>query len=289
MERRIKMKAYDLYNQLEADFRLSVCTDDWSEIGMTEFITEQYKQRYMGLVCDNSDVIEYVYTAVFPSQSVIEKIIGDGRQNALLFVHHPMRWDITDFPAFTDVSAEEFTALRDRRISLYNLHVPLDANGTYGTTWNFAKALNVEVTDEFHEYHGIMAGIIGKTDCGTVCTLRERFEGAVGHKIRLYPYGDEIIADNKVALIAGGGNDAAVYPFLRERGINTYLTGIAHVRNSYSPSVTAHNAARENGVNILAGTHYSTEKFACIKILAYFANLGITGEFIKDTPCAEDM
>lgn len=283
------MIAKELYDCLEKDFRLSICHDDWSEMGINQYITQNYRERYMGLVTDSADEINYVYTAVFPSPEVIGKIIGDNSRDALLFVHHPMNWDITRTPVFSDIPPDDFQALKEQKISIYNLHVPLDANGLYGTTYNFANALGISMTDEFEEYGGVNVGIIGVTEYNTVAELQQRFESVAGHEVKLYPYGGEIIKDGKAALVAGGGNDAEVYPFLREQGINVYLTGIANRREYYQPSVEAHNAAKECGINILAGTHYSTEKFACIKMVEYFSRLGLQGEFIHDRPCIEDM
>ena len=277
------MNAKQLYNYLEHDFRLSACDDDWEGMDMNEYITAQYRSRYMGLVTDNTDVINYVYTAVFPSQAVIEKITTE---NALLFVHHPMKWDITKNPVFTDIPIETLKSLKERKVSIYNLHAPLDTNGPYSTTVNFAEALGINVTDEFYEYHKVNVGIIGTIDCQNI---KQRFENAVGHEVKVYQYGDDTIKNNKVALVAGGGNDAAVYPYLRKLGINTFLTGVAGMRDDYRPSADAHDAAKENGVNILAGTHYSTEKFACMKMAEYFSRHGISGEFIPDSPCMEDL
>lgn len=282
------MKAVELYERIERDFNLAICSDEWV-MEPNEYITEQFLKRSMGLVTDCSDTISYVYTAVFPSADVISKIISDGRRDALLFVHHPMNWDITKFPVFSDVPAALLEKLRERKISIYNLHVPLDANGPYGTTANLAAALGVDATGEFYEYFGVKVGVIGTTDCGDVNALKNRFEEAVGHPVALYKYGEEEIRDGKVALIAGGGNTADVYPFLREMGINAYLTGIAAINEDFAPSVEAHEAAKAGGVNILAGSHYSTEKFACMKMVEYFAGLGIAGEFAADKPGMEDM
>lgn len=284
------MNAAELYNRMETDFSLAICTDDWSEMAANEYITAHYLKRYMGLVTDNADTIKYAYTAVFPSQKVIEKIINDNRSEALLFVHHPMIWDITKNPAFTDIPISLLQALRERKISIYNLHVPLDSNATpYGTTLNLAKALGINITDAFCEYGGVNVGIIGTVAYETTAALQQHFNNIVGHKTALYPYGGDAIDNQTIALVAGGGNMAEEYPILRERGINTYITGIAKMVESFPPSVEAHNAAKENKVNILAGSHYSTEKFACIKMVEYFEKLGIAGEFVPDVPCLEDM
>ncbi len=283
------MKAKELYYQLENDFPIKICDDDWEEIGNREYLTEEYKTRYMGLVTDNSDDIEYVYTAVFPSKAVTDKIIADNRNNALLFLHHPMIWDITKHPIFTDISAETMQIFKERNISIFNYHAPLDANGEYSTSVNFAKALDITQIDEFYEYHKVLVGVIGSTECKTIKQLKDIFEKSVGHEIGLYQYGESEIKDGKVALVAGGGNDKEIYPFLKNKGINTYLTGITRIQESYPPSVEAHNTAKKCAINILSGTHYSTEKFAVIKMLEYFNKFGINGEFIEDEPCMEDI
>ncbi len=283
------MKSSELYNRMEQDFPIALCDDDWSEIGNLEYITEQYRQRYMGLVSDNAETIDYAYSAVFPSAGVIAKILNDDRRNALLFVHHPMDFDITKLPVFIDIAKDNFQRLKERQISIYNLHAPLDANGEFGTTVNLAGALGFDTVDEFYTYHKVKVGIIATTECKTTAELKTCFEAAVGHDTTLYQYGDAVIKDGKVALVAGGGNDAEIYPLLRDMGINTYLTGITNMRNGYPPSVTAHRQAEECGINILSGTHYSTEKFACMKMVEYFSKLGIPGEFVPGVPGTEDM
>lgn len=207
------MKSQSLYNQLEVDFKLSICHDDW-RLDNYEYITSQFKERSMGLVTDSTDTIRQVYTAVFPSKAVFDKILDDRVEEALLFVHHPMIWDITKDEVFTSIPVSTLKTLKERRISIYNLHVPLDANGVYGTTQNLANALGIDIIDEFYDYGGVKVGIIGKTDCITTAQLAYTFKQAVGHNVKLYPYGGESIKDSKVALIAGGGNDSDVYPYL---------------------------------------------------------------------------
>ncbi|MCL2874532.1 MAG: Nif3-like dinuclear metal center hexameric protein [Defluviitaleaceae bacterium] len=283
------MNAFELYHWLENDFRLNICNDDWQEMDFNEYITENFKNRSMGLVADNTDTIDYVYTAVFPSVKIIEKIIADNKKNALLFVHHPMIWDITKKDAFYDIPKNYLLELKKRNISIYNLHVPLDANGTYGTTYNLAKAVGIDIVDEFFEYGGVKVGIIGRTVHKTIHELKKQFEAAVGHEVKIYQYGDSNIKNEIVGMIAGGGNIAEVYPYLCSKGINTYLTGVTKQTDTFLPSIEAHNSARENSINILSGTHYSTETFACIKMVEYFSKLGIAGEFIADIPSLDDV
>ena len=50
---------------------------------------------------------------------------------------------------------------------------------------------------------------------------------------------------------------------ISELGINTFVTGITVL----SPRTQeAHGFAKENRINVLGGTHYSTEKFACMEM-----------------------
>jgi hypothetical protein len=64
------MESIKLYEQLDEDFIFPELTDDWSKEtnNVSDFICDQYKEHFMGLVCDNTKIINKVYTAVFPSK-----------------------------------------------------------------------------------------------------------------------------------------------------------------------------------------------------------------------------
>lgn len=108
----------------------------------------------------------------------------------------------------------------------------------------------------------------------------------MGHEVSLYKYGEDQIKNGTVAIIAGGGNDVDMLEEIAGAGVNTFVTGIT-AKNDYSKK--AHEFAEQNGINILGGTHYSTETFACIAMCDYFRKLGLPSEFIGDEPVMEDM
>ena len=64
------------------------------------------------------------------------------------------------------------------------------------------------------------------------------------------------------------------------------MTGIT-AKNDHSRK--AHEFAEKNNLNLLGGTHYSTEIFACIAMIDYFKKLGLSSEFISYKPVMEDM
>ena len=278
-----------LYSMLGQDFILQNCSDDWSNLEFNDYYTESFQRSYMGLVLDNTEKIESVYTAVFPSENVLEKLCSSDISNALLFTHHPMIWNISGMPAFTGIPDKYLESLAKRHISLYTLHTPLDKNGTYSTSVNLAKAVHADMVGEFYQNHGCNVGAYCITNHETVHELKQSLESAIGHEAKLYLYGDEEIKRGTAAFVAGGGNDVKVYEILAEKGLNTFVTGVAADNTGYSPAVEAHEAAKAYGINIISGTHYSTEKFACIKMVKYFKKIGLPCEFVEDTPDFLDM
>ena len=283
------MNAADLYDQLEKEFITPALSDKWAEymLSVSDYLTENFKKRSMGLVCDNSTIINKVYTAVFPSTVVMQSIIDKEETDIMLFVHHPCIWDIRQAPeAFQQMDKDLLQLFRERKISIYNLHVPLDNYGPYSTSVTLAKVLEIEINKPFGYYSGGLCGVIGKTRFSSVQGLRDKFESVVRHRISLYQYGTDEIEEGMVAVAAGGGNIISVLEEAAGEGVNTLLTGIT-VRNEHSE--IPHRYAEDIGINILGGTHYSTEKPACQAMCDYFTKLGLPSEFIEDVPVLEDL
>jgi putative NIF3 family GTP cyclohydrolase 1 type 2 len=282
------MIAKKIYNQLENDFIKPLHSDDWYKY-MTElepFICDSFKNRSIGLVCDFTETVHRVYTAVFPSENVLQKVINNS-ENAMLFVHHASNWSLKKSPVgFYPADASLLEMLRKKHISVYCLHIPLDDYGEYSTSKTLADALDIEIIKPFVDYNGAVCGVIGKTKCKPANELNNKFSEAVGHETKLYQYGDDEIPNNRVAVCAGGGNQEFVINELIDNNINALITGIS-VKNNFS--APAHKLAENNQINIFGGTHYSTEKFACIAMCKYFSELGLHSEFIEDEPCFEDL
>lgn len=283
------MRAIQLYSQLERDFIAPEMSDDWASYmnSVADFLSENFKKRSMGLVCDFATEINKIYTAVFPSKRVMQRILDDGSQDAMLFVHHPSIWDIRKAPAvFQQMDRGLLQQFKERKISIYNLHVPLDNFGEYSTSVTLARALGIKPEKPFAHYFGAMCGVFGKTDSAMVNDLRRRFQNVVKHKVSLYNYGDNEIKNRTVAVVAGGGTELDILKEIAKEGINTFVTGITAKNNN---SKKEHDFAEMHKINLLGGTHYSTEKFACIAMVDYFKRFGLDCEFIEDKPVMEDM
>jgi len=287
------MKATHLYAQLETDFVKPDIVENWFNYmtdmpEMTAYICDNYKQRSMGLLCDFATEIHKVYTAVFPSDAALNKILSDNTTDAMLFLHHPLAWDLSRDPtqAFYPINADLLRQLKDRRISLFNFHYPLDNFGPYATSKTLAEALGIQIEGTFAQLGGAACGVIGTTKCTDVHALNQTYAQVVGHETKLYPYGDTAIRNSRVGVCAGGGNDKMVVSELIDLGINVLISGLS-VKNAYSEE--AHRLEEIHGLNLLGGTHYSSEKYACMAMCDYFTGLGLPGEFITDTPCFADL
>lgn len=273
---------------MDKDFELNSCSDSW-QMESTEYISDNFKTRSMGLVLDNASIIHKVYTAVFPTYHIIDKILDSAEGNILLFTHHPKIWDITKVPAFIDISEEYLKRLRENNISMYTLHTPLDKNGPYSTSVNLANVLDIKIDEEFCEDEGVKIGVIGSTSLNQIEQLYREVSNAIGHNVKLYQYGDNVIKNSKIALIAGGGNIPDILPLLHEKGINTFITGVTCIKKEFGPSVIFHQLADKFNINIIGATHYSTEKYACMEMVKYFNNLGLEAEFAEGLYDLEDI
>jgi putative NIF3 family GTP cyclohydrolase 1 type 2 len=282
------MEASQLYGKLDKDFIKAGLSDDWAQymISVYDFLSNNFKKRSMGLVCDFAPEVKKVYTAVFPSERVMQKVLDDGAKDAMLFVHHPSIWDIRKAPeVFQQMDRKLLKQFEDRRISVYNLHVPLDDFGEYSTSVSLAKALCIRPKKPFGLYFGSLPGVLCETDFATIKDLRKKFQEAVSHEVSLYKYGDSNIEGKTVAVVAGGGLEETIEEIARNK-VNVLVTGIT-AKTDHSKK--AHEFAEKHKINILGGTHYSTEKFACISMVGYFKKIGLPSEFIEDKPVMEDM
>ena len=284
------MKAIELYNRLNADSIKDGIRDvDWAKRmpNLDKYLFPEFKQNGgMGLMCDFTNEIEKVYTAVFLSEKILSKVLNDNISNAMLFSHHPTDWDLQNHKGNYAANEEYIEKLKERNISVYILHHPLDNFSNFSTCKTLADKLKVEIEEPAFLYYGAYCGIVGTTACKTTGELQGRYSQAVEHRTSLYQYGNENIQCEKIALCPGGGNAMFVINEMMERNIKTLITGVT-IANDYSRET--HEFEKANRVNVLGGTHYSTEKYAPMEMCKYFYGLGLPSEFIGDDPDLFDL
>jgi len=283
------MEAKNLYVKLKNDFIKDGITDlNWAARmpKLDKYLSADFKQSGMGLMCDFADRIDKVYTTVFLSGKVLSRILADNVTNALIFSHHPTNWDIKNHGGNYAAEEEYITKLKNRNVAIYVLHHPLDNYGDYSTCKTLADRIGLHVERPDFLYCGALCGVIGTIDCSDVNELRERYSSALGHETSLYQYGAAGIQGERIAICPGGGNSPFVLDVMSKNNINTLITGVTLV-NEYSSEI--HKLEKERGINLLGGTHYSTEKFAPMEMCRYFDELGLPAEFVDDEPDMYDL
>ena len=284
------MKAKELYDKLKDDFIKEGIKDiDWATRmpNLDKYLFSEFKQNGgMGLMCDFTDEVKKVYTTVFLSEKVLSKILNDNVTNAMLFSHHPTNWSLKEHNGNYAAEEEYIKKLKERNVSVYVLHHPLDNFGKYSTCGTLANKLQIDIEKPAFLYFGALCGVIGTTNCKTINELHDHYSKTVGHKTSLYLYGDENIAGERVAICPGGGNAMFVINEMIKNNIKTLITGVTIV-NDYSRET--HELEKTNHINVFGGTHYSTERYAPIEMCKYFNDLELLSEFVEDEPDLYDL
>ena len=98
------MKAKILYENINKDFEIAKYQDEWGNfLKDNEFINPDFKERYIGVMLDNSNEINKVYTSTFPDTIILDEILNRDETDILLFSHHAMGYNPTleGFPFIT--------------------------------------------------------------------------------------------------------------------------------------------------------------------------------------------
>ena len=283
------MDAAILYNELQNDFIKEGISDyNWSAKmpQLERFLSVDFCQSGIGLMCDFTNTINIVFTTVFLSDNVLQQILSRNISNALIFSHHPTNWDIENHGGNYATSIQLIELLKERNISVFVLHNPLDNYGEFSTCKTLAEQLSVLTDFPAFSFYGALCGVIGGINCDSTDELQYRYSKVLGHKTSLYRYGSNNINGQRVAVCPGGGNALFVLEEMLENDTRIILTGVTLI-NSHSEE--SHLFAKNNHINIFGGTHYSSKKFAPLKMCSYFEKFGLVAEFIDDHPNFFDL
>lgn len=248
-------------------------------------VTDVFPKK--GIQFHNTDKIWKVYTATFANPTVIDEVVSRGEKNIMLFTHHPTPPKKSLTQKYAILEEEYIKKLEENEITLFSYHIPLDIYGPYAPSYTLGKALGANVYDSFYPQDGADIGALCVCGLTKASELAERLEKLLGHEIRYYNYGDDELQGGKFGILAGGASNTHIYEWLRDHGINTFVTGVTAPVVEWTQN--NHANAKKFGVNIISGTHCSTEKFAPMAMCEFFRNLGVESEFIDEEPNFGDL
>ncbi|MGH2670867.1 MAG: Nif3-like dinuclear metal center hexameric protein, partial [bacterium] len=264
------MKTAELAGRLDAFFRVdSYPPDDFAEIetfcreagiALERHATPSFMRRHNGLMLDNAEEVQRVYTLVFPSDEVlaeVERRAGGGA--ALIFTHHPMDFE-TSGRGLLPIGTEWLERLRAAGISLYSAHAPLDCHDSVSTSRALARACGVISEDVCAGYHGGYAGVIGWVGPLPFDAFLEQVRaGCEVERVDCKRYSETV---QRVAVVAGGAAFPPMMEEALEAGCDTYLTGDFRVRHG-GPWAEEHRPqfdafVEQAPLNLVGGSHAGT-------------------------------
>ena len=249
----------------------------------TERFSGEYLRNNTGLMQANGRVVNGVYCAVFPSEDVFDYLAAENIANAVLLVKHAMEWEELG-NGFIPLKNEQLELLKDRRISLYSAHAPVDNNRTCAPSVCFAKQLGYSIVDELVENGRNYGWVLEVPEGTTYDELHRHLLKVTGFKnIQRYHHHNPV---RKIAVTAGGGDYIPALEQSLSKGCDTYVTGILFFRGS--DYAREHNPIfverlKESGLNGFGASHYLSEVEG-IKTLAGLLNgiLPVPVRFIEE-------
>ncbi len=223
---------------------------------------EQYLNDYLdctgfndigpnGLQVEGRESIQKIVTGVSAGVELFEKAI-EKKADAIM-VHHGIIWNF-ERPVYKGGYKQRVKLLLENDISLFGLHLPLDAHMEVGNNAEIARLLGVQNPEPFGEYNGRFVGLKGLLPAVPAMELIGRIKKEVNPELLYFPYGPETI--NTIGIISGGAQKSVSQAV--EAELDMFVTG----------EVSEHilNYVKEEGIHFVSAGHYATERFGVLAL-----------------------
>jgi putative NIF3 family GTP cyclohydrolase 1 type 2 len=236
---------------------------DWKNVFENDFT-----KLFNGLMLKGASEIRSVFLAVFPTDYVLERFIKESNEGDLLFMHHPLLMECGDpngkwGKGFVPIKEEYIKKIKDKNLSVYTCHVPLDYHKQLGTSVAIAKVLNANIVDGFLPNDSgnnlVLVCNIEKTNTDALeQSLKEIFE---------LPYvdfeGKRLNNIRKIAIVAGCGDKVDWMKEAEAKGVQAYITGEihCHIDNNYGKLKYKNmiNYAKNTSMSLMGVSHSASE------------------------------
>ena len=167
----------------------------------------------------------------------------------MLIVHHGISWGGGFKRVVDDMNGRRISYLFNKKLSLYGVHLPLDAHPVYGHNACISEMLNLQNVQEFGQYVGYNIGFSGELpEAMTIEKLVELLNDKLETNCRFYG-ADAGKVVKTVGVVSGGAADDINEA--DSHNLDVYITG---EMNHYH----VHSADELVPALITAG-HYKTE------------------------------
>ncbi|BCR21894.1 Nif3-like dinuclear metal center hexameric protein [Borrelia sp. HM] len=174
----------------------------------------------------------------------------------LLITHHGIFWSKSE--KIISGMYEKVRWLIENDLSLYCVHLPMDAHPVYSHSKVFSDFLGFHSPISFANYKGFKLGIIAVSSLN-FSEILKKIEAHNKHVLYYKQFKEHV---QKVAIISGSG--ASFFEEALEHDIDLFITG--------DTSHQIYALAEEYGVNLIFAGHYFTETFGLMKLMDDLGN-----------------
>lgn len=271
---------------LDAEFSVTKCQEDivgWSVTSENKpLLNPAFLEKQSGLFLKSSVTVEKVYTAVFITDYIVEKISRQ-KGNNLIFTHHHFNYH-EDHRGLVPTSASTLNKLKQNLTSIFVAHGPLDHHKKYGTSISLAKLISLEVDHMFFDYFGEPVALVAHVEKTPFDSFAENVRQRLGRPVLTLENNNGFV--EKIAIAAGGGDMADILQEAKDLGADTYLTGTIEHRWDHplirENNTKFHELNKHLKLNLIDGTHFGTERPAMISVVEYFKDIEIDTEYCED-------
>lgn len=247
------------------------------------FFEKDFLEVFNGLMLKGSSRVQEVFCIVFPTPDVIREILSLATHDTLIFTHHPIDM-MTGGVGFLPIAIDLLRELHERQVSVYSMHAPMDTHTGIGTNAAIAKALKVVGVESFAPYGEGFAGRIGTIKRVTFSTFIERLERTFGVEPKVG--GGRINNVNKIAIVAGGGDEVKLMREAEQKGCDVYLTGEWFTRTrpideearkwAIDNDIACREFAEKTRMGLVAVSHAASEFLVMkLQMVQWFEKLGL--------------
>lgn len=221
-----------------------------------------------GLQVEGSPTVDKILFSVDASLELFN--IAVERNADMVFVHHGISWGGNP-KRFSGMDATRLRTLFCNGISLYAMHLPLDAHPEYGHNACLADMLRLEQQTMFAKYCDVEIGVLGQLPvASTPQKIADLFDAELGGKSAIFGDAGKTVA--KVGIISGGAGYEGINEAINLQ-LDCFITGeVGH---------SSYHLIKESGMPVIALGHYASEKPGVIKSMELVqAKFNVDCEFI---------
>ena len=253
-----------------------------------DWLEPQFIETGHGLMIANSAEVDEINTIVFVSDETLEKAMARTDAPQLLVTHHPLDFE-TSGRGFLPPSTDVLEAIRNRKVSVYAIHTPLDVHRTISTGMAWAQQLGLRDVERFLDIGiGLPYAIAGALPAATTA------DGLTAEVARICSIErpNRIVKRrhvSTVAILAGGSVPSGLLEAERH-GVDAIVTGTYY--NQCQNGIGAEQRAEFDAmiddftVTLIECSHYASEAVVMRHdLLEYCRRFGLPGTFVgQDDP-----